>query len=67
VAVDVHYLGSGAARAAAVVAADLTAAGMPRADAAELVRLMAGRFRVPDALRRADQLARTGPTAGHHS
>jgi deoxyribonuclease V len=45
----------------------VTAAGMPRADAAELVRLMAGRFRVPDALRRADQLARTGPSAGHYS
>jgi deoxyribonuclease V len=39
----------------------VTAAGMPRADAAELVRLMAGRFRVPDALRRADQLARAVP------
>jgi deoxyribonuclease V len=39
----------------------VTAAGMPRADAAELVRRMAGRFRVPDALRRADELARTGP------
>jgi deoxyribonuclease V len=37
----------------------VTAAGMPRSDAAELVRQMAGRFRVPDALRRADQLART--------
>jgi len=34
----------------------VTAAGMPAADAAELVRHMAGRFRVPDALRRADQL-----------
>ncbi len=44
----------------------VTAAGMPRADAAELVRLMAGRFRVPDALRRADQLARTGPSAAIH-
>ena len=41
----------------------VTAAGMPRADAAELVRLMAGRFRVPDALRRADELARAGPPA----
>lgn len=40
----------------------VTAAGMPRSDAAELVRLMAGRFRVPDALRRADQLARIGPS-----
>ena len=38
----------------------VTAAGMPRADAAEVVRLMAGRFRVPDALRRADELARIG-------
>jgi len=38
----------------------VTAAGMPRAEAAELVRLMAGRFRVPDALRRADELARRG-------
>ena len=47
----------------------VTAAGMPRADAAELVRLMAGRFRVPDALRRADELARIGlpetPQASH--
>jgi deoxyribonuclease V len=48
----------------------VTAAGMRRVDAAALVRLMAGRFRVPDALRRADQLARTGPQAAvqrsHH-
>jgi deoxyribonuclease V len=48
----------------------VTAAGMRRADAAELVRLMAGRFRLPDTLRRADQLARTGPQAAlqrsHH-
>jgi deoxyribonuclease V len=36
----------------------VTAAGMPRAEAAGLVRLMTGRFRVPDALRRADKLAR---------
>jgi len=41
----------------------VTAAGMPRAEAAELVRHMAGRFRMPDALRRADQLARTGAPA----
>jgi deoxyribonuclease V len=41
----------------------VTAAGMPGADAAEVVRRMAGRFRVPDALRRADALARTGPPA----
>jgi deoxyribonuclease V len=38
----------------------VTAAGMSRADAADLVRHMAGRFRLPDALRHADALARTG-------
>ena len=36
----------------------ITAAGMPAADAADLVRRMAGRYRLPDALRRADSLAR---------
>lgn len=36
----------------------VTAAGMPAAEAAVLVRRMAGRFRLPDALRRADALAR---------
>ena len=36
----------------------VTAAGMPRQDAADLVRRMAGRYRLPDALRRADALAR---------
>ena len=41
----------------------VTAAGMPRADAADLIRHMAGRYRLPDALRRADTLARTGPPA----
>jgi deoxyribonuclease V len=39
----------------------VTAAGMPRADAACLVRHMAGRHRIPGALRRADTLARHGP------
>jgi deoxyribonuclease V len=39
----------------------ITAAGMPAADAADLVRDMAGRYRLPDALRRTDTLARTGP------
>ena len=39
------------------------AAGMPAADAADLVRRMAGRYRLPDALRRAYTLARTGPPA----
>ena len=41
----------------------VTAAGMPAADAADLARRMAGRYRLPDALRRADTLARTGPPA----
>ena len=41
----------------------VTAAGMSRHDAADLVRTMAGRFRLPDALSRADALARSGPTA----
>ena len=40
----------------------VTAAGMPAADAADLVRRMAGRYRLPDALRRADSLARAGAT-----
>jgi deoxyribonuclease V len=38
----------------------VTAAGMPRTDAADLVRHMAGQYRLPDALRRADTLARRG-------
>jgi len=38
----------------------VTAAGLPRADAADMVQRMAGRFRIPDALRRADYLARAG-------
>jgi deoxyribonuclease V len=38
----------------------VTAAGMPRTDAADLVRRMAGPHRIPDALRRADTLARHG-------
>jgi deoxyribonuclease V len=42
----------------------VTAAGIPPADAADLVRRMAGRYRLPDALRRADILARTDPPAG---
>lgn len=37
----------------------VTAAGMPRREAAELVRHMAGQHRLPDAIRRADTLART--------
>ncbi len=41
----------------------VTAAAMPAADAADLVRRMAGRYRLPGALRRAGTLARTGPPA----
>jgi deoxyribonuclease V len=36
----------------------VTAAGLPAADAADLVRTMAGKYRLPDALRRVDALAR---------
>jgi deoxyribonuclease V len=45
----------------------VTAAGMPVADAAHLVEEMAGSFRLPDALRHADRLARglELPQAGH--
>ena len=39
----------------------ITAAGMPSAEAADLVRRMTGQYRLPDALRRADTLARAGP------
>ena len=39
----------------------VTAAGMSAADAADLVRCMAGRYRLPDVLRRADTPARVGP------
>jgi deoxyribonuclease V len=42
----------------------VTAAGMPRGEAAELVRHMAGQHRLPDAIRRADTLAHTGLPAG---
>jgi deoxyribonuclease V len=41
----------------------VTSAGMPAADAADLVRRMARGYGLPDALRRADTLARTGPPA----
>jgi deoxyribonuclease V len=40
----------------------VTAAGLPARDAAGLVRAMAGRFRLPDALRRVDALARGHPS-----
>jgi len=39
----------------------VTAAGMPRQEAADLVRHMKGRYRLPDALRRADAIARGRP------
>ncbi|HYB14803.1 MAG TPA: hypothetical protein VEF71_04945 [Streptosporangiaceae bacterium] len=39
----------------------ITAAGMPAAHAADLVRRMTSRYRLPDALRRADTLTRAGP------
>ncbi len=38
----------------------VTAAGIPPRDAAELVRAMTGKYRLPDALRRVDALARGG-------
>jgi deoxyribonuclease V len=38
----------------------VTAAGLPDAEAARLVRAMAGPHRMPDALRRVDQLSRQG-------
>ena len=41
----------------------VTAAGIPAAYAADLVRHMAGRYRPPDALRRADTLPRADPPA----
>lgn len=41
----------------------VTAVGLPLPEAAGLVRGMAGRFRVPDVLRRADALARGSVTA----
>jgi deoxyribonuclease V len=43
----------------------VTSAGIPPTDAAELVRRIAGRFRLPDALRRVDNLARGRPSAIH--
>src|ERR1700752_2346364 len=42
----------------------VTAIGLPRTEAASLVREMAGRYRLPDALRRADALARGARPAG---
>jgi deoxyribonuclease V len=41
----------------------ITAAGIARQEAAGLVRRITGRYRLPDALRRADAIAR-GPLPG---
>jgi deoxyribonuclease V len=41
----------------------VTAAGVPAAEAADLVRRLPGRFRLPDPLRRADALSRGAPAA----
>ena len=41
----------------------VTAAGLPAREAADLVTSMAGRFRLPDALRRVDALARGHPSS----
>jgi deoxyribonuclease V len=45
----------------------VTAAGMPRTEAADIVRHMAGGHRIPDALRRVDSLARHGPLPEPHA
>jgi deoxyribonuclease V len=42
----------------------VTAAGLPLTEAATLVREMAGRYRLPDAVRRADALARGARPVG---
>jgi deoxyribonuclease V len=51
-------------RAGSVQPLFVTAAGLPLTEAASLVREMAGRYRLPDALRRADALARGAHPAG---
>jgi deoxyribonuclease V len=45
----------------------VTAAGMTIADAAQLVKQMAGRFRLPDAIKLADRLARGLELSSHRS
>jgi hypothetical protein len=45
-------------RSAEVVEVEVTAAGIPPAKAAELILRMSGRFRMPDAPRQVDALAR---------
>jgi hypothetical protein len=56
-AADVHYRHP-VLRGTAARPLYVTAAGLPAAEAAGLVRAMAGKFRLPDALRRVDALAR---------
>ena len=51
-------------RAASAQPLFVTAAGLPLTEAASLVAAMAGRFRLPDAIRRADALARGARPAG---
>jgi len=51
-------------RAGSVQPLFVTAAGLPLTEAASLVATMAGRFRLPDALRRADALARGARPVG---
>jgi deoxyribonuclease V len=43
----------------------VTAAGLPAAEAAELVRMMAGKSRIPDTLRRVDALSRGSRSQSH--
>ena len=56
-------------RASATRPLYVTSVGVPPADAASLVSAMAGKFRLPDALRRVDSLARghVPPTQSHTS
>lgn len=61
VAVDVHYLDTGAARVLRGCSARplyVTAAGMEVAEAARVVAAMAGDHRMPEALTLVDRLAR---------
>ncbi len=57
---DPHHL-CGAGRARILDAPLVRHRRMPAADAADLIRRIAGRYRLPDALRRADTVAPAGP------
>jgi hypothetical protein len=50
-------------RGSSVRPLSVTAAGMPAADAADLVRRMTSRYRSPDVMRRAGTLAQARPAA----